>query len=164
MSNTDGPELSPAAQRFQDFLRTRGYAHRVIENPTPTRSAAEAAAVLGCGIAQIAKSIVFRASVSGRPVMAVASGANRVDEAKLAALAGEALGKANADFVRWASGFAIGGVPPLGHAQPIVVFIDRDLLRETIIWAAAGSPNALFALTPAELVDMTDGQVADIKA
>jgi prolyl-tRNA editing enzyme YbaK/EbsC (Cys-tRNA(Pro) deacylase) len=160
----DEAKLSDAAQRFQDFLRGRGYAHRVIENKTPTRSAAEAAAVLGCGIAQIAKSIIFRAGTSGRPVMAVASGANRIDEAKLSALLGEPLGKANADFVRLASGFAIGGVPPLGHAQPIVLFIDRDLLNETTIWAAAGSPNALFSLTPAELVAMTGGQVADVKA
>jgi prolyl-tRNA editing enzyme YbaK/EbsC (Cys-tRNA(Pro) deacylase) len=164
MSDMGGSRLSDAAQRFQDFLRTRGYAHRVVENTTPTRSAAEAAAVLGCEIAQIAKSIVFRASTSGRPVMAVTSGANRVDETKLAALAGEALGKANADFVRWASGFAIGGVPPVGHAQPIAIFIDRDLLGETTIWAAAGSPNALFSLTPLELVEMTGGQIADLKA
>jgi prolyl-tRNA editing enzyme YbaK/EbsC (Cys-tRNA(Pro) deacylase) len=156
--------LSDAAQRFQEFLRARGYAHQVIEAATPARSAAEAAAVLGCAIAQIAKSIIFRGSTSGRPIMAVASGANRIDEAKLAALAGEPLGKANADFVRWASGFAIGGVPPLGHAQPITLFIDRDLLKETEIWAAAGSPHALFALTPAELVEMTGGQVADVKA
>jgi len=163
MNDAAAPKLSPAAQRIQDLLASRGYAHRVIENAQPTRSAAEAAAVVGCSVAQIAKSIVFRATESGRAILVVTSGANRVDEGKVSVLAGEPLGKANADFVRLTTGFAIGGVAPLGHAQPITIFIDRDLLAHPTIWAAAGTPNALFSLSPAELVEMTGGRVAEVK-
>ena len=157
-------KLSAPAQRIQDHLRSRGFAHQVIECAKPTRSAAEAAKAVGCRVAQIAKSVVFRAMPSGRPVMVVTSGANRVDEKKVEALIGEELGRANTEFVRLTTGFAIGGVPPLGHAQPLTVFIDEDLMAQAKIWAAGGSPNALFALTPAELVQMTGGRIADVKA
>jgi prolyl-tRNA editing enzyme YbaK/EbsC (Cys-tRNA(Pro) deacylase) len=156
--------LSAAAQRVQDELRARGFAHQVMEHTRSTRSAAEAAAAVGCTVAQIAKSIVFRAQPSGVPILVVASGSNRVDEAKVAALLGETLGKADAAFVREATGYAIGGVPPLGHAHPVRVVIDRDLLAHATIWAAAGTPNAVFALAPAELVAMTGGEVCDVKA
>lgn len=158
------PELSPAAQRVQDELRARGFAHQVIEHARSTRSAAEAAAAVGCTVAQIAKSIVFRAQPSGQAIMVVASGGNRVDETKVAALIGEGLGKADAAFVREATGYAIGGVPPLGHAQPVRILIDRDLLSHVTIWAAAGTPNAVFALAPGDLVAMTGGVVGDVKA
>ena len=113
-------------------------------------------------MAQIAKSLVFRAKPSDRPVLVVASGVNRVAEAKVAALLGEAIGKADADFVRDKTGFAIGGVAPIGHRTPPVVLIDRDLLGLAEIWAAAGTPNAVFRLTPADLVELTAGRVADI--
>jgi prolyl-tRNA editing enzyme YbaK/EbsC (Cys-tRNA(Pro) deacylase) len=156
--------LSPAAQRVQDELRARGFTHQVIEHAHSTRSAAEAAAAVGCTVGQIAKSIVFRAQPSGRPVMVVASGSNRVDEKKVAALIGEGLGKADAAFVREATGYAIGGVPPLGHAQPVRVLVDRDLLSHATIWAAAGTPNAVFVLAPDDLVAMTGGLVGDVKA
>jgi prolyl-tRNA editing enzyme YbaK/EbsC (Cys-tRNA(Pro) deacylase) len=153
--------LSTAAQRIQDVLAARGLPHRVVEFTQTTRSAADAAAAIGCTVAQIAKSIVFKAA-SGAPVLVIASGPNRVDEAKVAAAIGEPIGKADADFVREATGFAIGGVPPLGHAAPISTLIDRDLLALPTIWAAAGTPNAVFQLTPAELVGMTGGAPADI--
>lgn len=153
--------LSAAAQRVQDLLASRGLPHRVMEFEQTTRSAADAAAAIGCTVQQIAKSILFKAA-SGGPVLVVASGPNRVDEAKVAAALGEAIGKADADFVRAATGFAIGGVPPLGHAQPARTLIDDDLLKLSTIWAAAGTPNAVFQLTPDELVHMTGGTVVDV--
>lgn len=153
--------LSAAAQRIQDLLASRGLPHTVVEFEQTTRSAADAAAAIGCTVQQIAKSILFKAA-SGGPVLVIASGPNRVDEAKVAAALGEAIGKADAEFVRAATGFAIGGVPPLGHAQPARTLIDDDLLKLPTIWAAAGTPNAVFQLTPDDLVRMTAGTVADV--
>jgi prolyl-tRNA editing enzyme YbaK/EbsC (Cys-tRNA(Pro) deacylase) len=157
------PPLKHSARRVRDALAARGFGFEVREFPQSTRTAAEAAAAIGCEVAQIAKSLVFRARASGRPVLVIASGANRVDEKAVAALIGEKIGRADADFVRAATGFAIGGVPPLGHETPPVTLIDRDLLALDEIWAAAGTPNAVFRLTPEDLVAMTDGRVADIK-
>lgn len=153
--------LSPAAQRIQAALDAHGLGHKVVEFAQTTRTSADAAAALGCTVAQIAKSIVFK-SAGGAPILVIASGPNRVDERKVAALLGEAIGKADADFVRQATGFVIGGVPPLGHAAPIRTLVDRDLLQHQTIWAAAGSPNAVFQLTPADLVGMTGAAPADI--
>ncbi len=124
---------------------------------------AEAAAAIRCEVDQIAKSLVFRARVSGRPVLVIASGANRVDEKAVAALIGEKIGRADAEFVRAATGFAIGGVPPVGHDTPPVILIDRDFFALDEIWAAAGTPNAVFRLTPRDLVTLTGGRVAEIK-
>jgi prolyl-tRNA editing enzyme YbaK/EbsC (Cys-tRNA(Pro) deacylase) len=128
-----------------------------------TRSAADAAAAVGCSVGQIVKSLVFKAAVSGRAVLALTSGANRVDEACLTRALGEPTVKADADFVRRVSGFAIGGVPPIGHAQPMVVFVDEDLLAHEAIWAAAGTPQAVFRLTPQELRTITNGRVIRVK-
>lgn len=153
--------LSPAAQRLQAALDAHGLGHKVVEFAQTTRTSADAAAALGCTVAQIAKSIVFK-SGGGAPVLVIASGPNRVDERKVAALLGEAIGKADADFVRQATGFVIGGVPPLGHAVPIRTLIDQDLMQYQTIWAAAGSPNAVFQLTPAQLVGMTGVEPADV--
>ena len=155
--------LSPSAQKVQDALLARGFANRVIEHDATTRSSAEAAAAVGCTVAQIAKSIVFRAKGSGRPILVVASGPNRVNEKAIEAQLGEKLGKADADFVRARTGFVIGGVPPLGHGEPLETFIDEELMRFTEIWAAAGTPNAVFRLTPEELKRMTGGRVVSIK-
>lgn len=155
--------LPPAAQRVQDALTARGHAGRVRVMPASTRTSAEAASAIGCTVAEIAKSLIFRAKPSQRAVLVIASGTNRVDEKKVAALIGEGLGKADADFVRAKTGFVIGGVPPLGHDTAPIVLIDRDLLALAAIWAAAGTPHAVFPLTPAELVALTGGQVADIK-
>ncbi len=152
--------LKASAQRVQDVLRERGFSNEVVELPATARSAAEAASALGCEIAQIAKSLVFKARRSGRPVLVVASGANRVDLAKVEALLGEPLDRADPDFVRERTGFAIGGIPPAGHAEPLVTLIDEDLLRHERIWAAAGHPSAVFPLTPDELVRLTGGRVA----
>jgi prolyl-tRNA editing enzyme YbaK/EbsC (Cys-tRNA(Pro) deacylase) len=154
-------KLSAAAQRIQDLLASRGLPHQVMEFAQTTRSAADAALAIGCTVAQIAKSIVFK-TAGGTPVLVIASGPNRVDEAKVAAALGEPIGKADAEFVRATTGFAIGGVPPLGHAQAPRTLIDSDLLKLPTIWAAAGTPNAVFQLTPDELVSMTGGKVADV--
>jgi prolyl-tRNA editing enzyme YbaK/EbsC (Cys-tRNA(Pro) deacylase) len=146
----------------QDALSARGLSLTVQELDRPTRSAAEAARALGCRIDQIAKSLVFRAVPSDRFVLVIASGSNRVDETKVAALLGEGLAKADAAFVRTRTGFAIGGVPPIGHADPPETFLDEDLLQWDEIWAAAGTPSSIFRLTPAELVALTRGRVIRI--
>jgi prolyl-tRNA editing enzyme YbaK/EbsC (Cys-tRNA(Pro) deacylase) len=135
----------------------------VVELPQSTRTSADAAAAVGCTVGQIAKSIVFRAVESDRPVLVIASGANRVSESAMAALVGEPLAKANADYVRARAGFVIGGVPPVGHAEPLATVIDEDLLQYSEIWAAAGTPNAVFRLTPEELVRLTGGQIVKVK-
>jgi prolyl-tRNA editing enzyme YbaK/EbsC (Cys-tRNA(Pro) deacylase) len=137
--------------------------HPVSTFPEGTRTAADAAAAVGCDVAQIVKSLVFRRA-SGGAVLVVASGANRVDEQKVEALLGEPVGKADAAFVRSATGFAIGGVPPAGHPAPIETIVDEDLLRLERVWASAGTPRTVFALTPEELVAMTGGRVADVAA
>lgn len=155
-------DLPASAQRVQDKLAELGFANQVTEMPDTTRSAADAAAACGCEVAQIAKAIVFRAVETSRAVLVMASGVNRVDEAKVSAALGETLGKADADFVRASTGFAIGGVAPVGHSQAPVIFIDRDLMAFETIWAAAGTPRAVFKLTPEELVRMTGGAVIGI--
>jgi prolyl-tRNA editing enzyme YbaK/EbsC (Cys-tRNA(Pro) deacylase) len=163
MENFTPKPLSSSAQTVQNKLIELGYKNRVVEMSDSTRSAAEAAQSVGCGVEQIVKSIIFKAGTSGKAVLVAASGSNRVDEKKVRTLLGEAIKKADADFVRQQTGYAIGGVPPLGHANPAIVFIDQDLLQYQEIWAAAGTPFAVFKLTPAELVQMTGGTVANIK-
>ena len=153
--------LSSSAQRVQDALDRAGIVTRIVEYTEPARTSAQAAAVLGCTVAQIAKSLVFRAA-SGRAVLVIASGANRVDESKVAAHVGEPIGKADAAFVRDATGYAIGGIPPLGHAQALAPLIDRDLLRYEVVFAAGGTPHAMFPLSPGDLVRVSAGTVADV--
>lgn len=155
--------LKPSAQRVQDALAAQGFRHEVIELADSTRSAAEAAAAVGCAVGQIAKSLVFKGADSGQAILVIASGANRVHEKRLGQGLGEKLEKPAADFVREQTGFAIGGIPPLGHVRPLPTVIDEDLLQFDEIWAAAGHPNAVFRLTPAELVRMTGGTVTTIK-
>lgn len=139
-----------------------GFTLQVVELPDSTRTAMEAAQAVGCQVGQIVKSLVFKAKRSERPILVVASGANRVNEKIIEALIGEPLGKADADFVRQHTGFAIGGVPPVGHTEPVETFVDEDLLQYSEIWAAAGTPNAVFRLAPPDLVRMTAGQVFKI--
>jgi prolyl-tRNA editing enzyme YbaK/EbsC (Cys-tRNA(Pro) deacylase) len=154
------PASAPSALRVQAVLGER---YAVLEFDAGTRTAADAAAAVGCSVAEIAKSLVFRAA-SGRSVLVIASGTNRVSEKKASALIGEKIGRADADFVREKTGFAIGGVPPVGHAEAPLTLIDEDLLAFTTIWAAAGTPNAVFQLKPGELAELTGGRVADVKA
>jgi len=155
--------LKPSAQRVQDALYATGFANQVVELADSTRTSAEAAAAVGCAVEQIAKSLVFAGKQSGQAILVIASGGNRVDEKKVGALLGEKITRADAEFVRVQSGFVIGGVPPIAHTHPLRTLIDADLLTFAEIWAAAGHPNAVFRLTPAELVRMTGGAVVDIK-
>ena len=133
----------------------------IVTLPDSTRTAAEAAAAVGCSVGEIAKSLVFRAGE--RAVVAIMSGDHRLDSAKLSAALGEEVNRADANFVRATTGFAIGGVPPLGHATPVPVFMDADLFRFDLIWAAAGSPFSVFAIEPARLRDAARATVLDLK-
>ena len=155
--------LSASARKVQQALEAHGLALQVIELPDSTRSAVEAAQAIGCAVAQIVKSLLFKTKKTHRPVLVLVSGVNRVDEKKLRRTLGEKIGKADADFVREQTGFAIGGVPPVGHKTPLTPLIDADLLQHDQLWAAAGTPHAVFALTPDDLQAITAGQVADVK-
>jgi len=154
---------SPSVLRVQDALRALGRGHEIVDLGKSARTAADAAREVGCQVDQIVKSLVFRLRGSGQALLVVTSGAHRVDEQKVAALVGEPIERADADFVRAETGFAIGGVAPLGHAKPILTLIDEHLLRWDAIWAAAGHPNTVFRLTPDDLVTMTGGRIVAVK-
>jgi len=157
------PALSASAQRVQDALRARGFAHEVRESAQATRTAAEAARAVKCDVGQIAKSLVFKTGTTGRAVLVITSGANTVNEWRIGVLLKETLEKAPPAFVREHAGYAVGGIPPLGHAKPMETFIDEDLLRHETIWAAGGTPNALFRMASADLVPMTGGRAIRVK-
>ncbi len=135
--------------------------HPILRFDAGTATSAQAAAAIGCTIAQIAKSLVFRRQ-SGGPVLVVASGANRVDEKKVGVLLGEKVARADPDFVLASTGYPVGGVAPVGHLQPASILLDADLMRFDVIWAAAGAPDAVFRLTPADLLRLTGGRFADV--
>jgi prolyl-tRNA editing enzyme YbaK/EbsC (Cys-tRNA(Pro) deacylase) len=151
------PATAASALKVQAAL---GADYQVLEFDASTRTAADAAAAIGCRVAEIAKSLIFRAEPSGRAVLVIASGINRVDERKVGELIGEKIIRADADFVREKTGFAIGGMPPLGHAEPLLTLVDESLAAFETIWAAAGTPNAVFRLTPADLLRLTGGTAA----
>ncbi|MBX9591084.1 MAG: YbaK/EbsC family protein [Hyphomonadaceae bacterium] len=151
-------QLKPAAQRVQEVLRTKGLETQVRHMPASTRTAQEAAQACGCQVGQIVKSLVFRGAQSGKPYLLLVSGANRVDETLAGAQVGEALGRADAQFVRDATGFAIGGIPPLGHASPIATFMDEALLAYDQVWAAAGTPDAVFPIAPGRLAEAIEAR------
>ena len=156
-------ELSASALKVQAALTALGLECQVSELPGSTRTAVEAAQAVGCSVGQIVKTLVFRDKVSGKPLLVLVSGSNRVDEKKLAALAGGAVEKADADFTRQRTGFAIGGVPPVGHVEAIETYIDEDLLQYEEVWAAAGTPHAVFRIRPAELLRACGGRTAAVK-
>jgi prolyl-tRNA editing enzyme YbaK/EbsC (Cys-tRNA(Pro) deacylase) len=153
--------LPESARRVALLLRERGHPKAVVMLPETGKTSAEAAAGLGCSVAQIAKSILFRRRDDDAPVLVIASGVNRVDEKKVAGQVGE-IGRADAKFVREKTGYAIGGVCPIGHATPPVTLIDADLLALDSLWAAAGHPHAVFNLSPQELVALTGAPVVDV--
>lgn len=157
-------EEPDAVQRVRQALAEAGIAARVVRLPQAARTAPDAAAALGCHAGQIAKSLVFRRTDTDGPVLIIASGANRVDERRAAAHLAAGIAKADAGFVRAASGYAIGGVPPLGHAVPPETLIDRALLQYDTVWAAAGTPHMVFAVDPQELVRATGGRVLELAA
>jgi prolyl-tRNA editing enzyme YbaK/EbsC (Cys-tRNA(Pro) deacylase) len=150
--------LSPSAQKVQASLTAGGFACEVVELPASTHTAKEAADAIGCTLPQIVKSLVFKARQTGQAILVIASGSNRVSERKLADILGEPIEKASADFVREKTGFVIGGVPPLAHAEPMRTFLDEDLRQYPDIWAAGGSPTAVFRLAAEDLARMTGGQ------
>ena len=156
------PELSPSAQRVQDAIHAAGLECAVIELLDSTRTAQEAADAVGCQVGQIVKSLIFRGKQSGKAIFVAASGVNRVNEKRLKEYVGEGIERATPEFVRESTGFAIGGVSPVGHLQPIESYIDEDLMGYGELWAAAGTPNAVFRLTPPELTLLTGGRVVAI--
>ncbi|GCE24670.1 cys-tRNA(pro)/cys-tRNA(cys) deacylase [Dictyobacter alpinus] len=155
-------EMKARAKFVQDTLQAQGYSSQVVELSASSRTAQEAAQAIGCQVAQIVKSLIFMTKNTSRPVLVVASGSNRVNEKLLGQLVGEPIVRADPDFVRQHTGYAVGGVAPLGHPEPLLTFIDSDLLQYEQIWAAAGTPFAVFQLTPQELQQMTQGQVVSI--
>jgi len=148
-------------KRFEVWLAESGIGVAVKRFPEGTRTAVDAAKAVGCEVDQIVKSLVFVAG--GRPVVALVSGANRLDETRLAAVAGEPVTKADAEVARTATGYAIGGVPPFGHATDVPVFMDRDLLGHSVVWAAAGRPDSVFEISPGRLRELSEAVVADLK-
>jgi len=156
-------KLQSSAQRVQEALTALGLPCQVVELPASTRTAQEAAQAIGCTVAQIVKSLIFRGTRTGKPILVLASGVNRVNEKRLGEMAGEPIGRADAEFVRQHTGFAIGGVPPVGHPTPIETYIDADLLQYQEIWAAAGTPRAVFRLIPQDLQKMNRGSIVSIQ-
>lgn len=157
------PAQHPTTVRTSRLLREAGIDAAVVEFDQPTRTSADAAAAIGCSVAEIAKSIVFRGRTSGQAVIVVASGDNRVSEAKVAAKLGEPLARAGADFVRATTGYAIGGVAPLGHSQPVKLLLDEDLRRFHTVWVAGGTPFSVFPLMPEQLAKLTGAEWADVR-
>ena len=158
------PVVRTSLERVQEALTALGGDHRVVALDQSARTAADAARALGCRVDQIVKSLVFRGRRTDRVVLVTASGANRVDEERVARLVDEPIEKADAAFVRARTGFAIGGVAPVGSTGPLTTVIDEDLLQWDEIWAAAGHPKTVFRLSPGDLVRMTGGRVALVRA
>src|ERR1700686_3952642 len=148
-------------RRFEAWLAEANTGLAVKEFPAGTRTATDAARAVGCEVGQIVKSLVFVAG--GRPVVALVSGANRLDEDRLASVAGRPVAKADAGTAREATGYSIGGVPPFGHATDVPVFMDRDLLGHGVVWAAAGRPDSVFEISPQKLLELSRAELADLK-
>lgn len=156
--------LPDSARLVQQVLESKGIDARVVVLPQSARTAKDAAAAIGCRVEQIAKSLIFQRTDTNRPVLVIASGSNRVDERLICAHLGAEIVKADADFVRSSTGFAIGGIPPLGHRNPIRTLIDQSLLELNPIWAAAGTPHAVFSISPHQLVEVTNGHVIAVSS
>ena len=155
-------DLKPAAQRVQDALRDKGLESQVRHMSQATRSADEAAAACGCSVGQIVKSLVFRGADSGKPYLFLVSGANRVNQKDVAKVIGEALRRPDANDVRDITGFAIGGIPPLGHRTPLATYMDAALLDYALVWAAAGTPDAVFPIAPQRLAAAAGASIISV--
>lgn len=155
-------DLKSSSQRVQDKANALGLSIMVKELDQSTRTAEEAASACGCAVAQIVKSLVFRGQDSQTPILLLVSGQNRVNEKQAAEYAGEKLERPDAQYVRDITGYAIGGIPPFAHATALRTFIDADLLQFDIVWAAAGTPNSVFSVSPRELSDRTGAQIVSM--
>lgn len=156
--------IAKSAQSVQMALDTKGLSCKVKELPGSTRTAEDAASSIGCDVAQIVKSLIFKTKTTRTPVLILASGPNRVNEKTIESHLNEKITKADADFVREVTGFAIGGIPPIGHKQAVdCIFIDEDLFKFDSVWAAAGTPNAVFCIKSQDLLTMTTGKIISIK-
>lgn len=155
--------LSQSAKSVQDALHKKNIQAKVVEMPMSTRTAEDAAKAVGCNVAQIVKSLIFRTKHAKKGILVLVSGANRVNEKAISSHTGEEIVKADADFVREITGFAIGGIPPIGHKQKIDTYIDEDLLEHEEVWAAAGTPNAVFNLQASMLIEITGGKTISVK-
>jgi Cys-tRNA(Pro) deacylase len=156
-------DLSKNAQIVQNSLAQKNLNFEVIELSASTRTSEEAAEAIGCNVAQIVKSIIFRIDQTNQPILVLASGINRINERQIAKEISSKIEKADAKFSKEVTGFVIGGIPPVGHKNPIKTLIDQDLLQYKTLWAAAGTPHAVFKLNSSDLLKMTDGRVISIK-
>jgi prolyl-tRNA editing enzyme YbaK/EbsC (Cys-tRNA(Pro) deacylase) len=156
-------ELPASAQKVQDAARALGLEIAVRVMDAPTRTAEEAASACGVTVGQIVKSLVFTGAATGKPYLLLVSGTNRVNEKGVARHLGEKLARPDADAVRALTGYAIGGIPPFGHDMPLATYVDADLLAFDVVWAAAGTPKAVFRVAPAQLRDATRATVIDVK-
>lgn len=157
-------ELSRGSALVAEELRRLGVSAEIREMPESTRTATEAAAALGCGVGQIVKSLIFRCVVSDEALLVLVSGADRVDELRLSDIVGQPVEQASGKFVRERTGFAIGGVPPVAHAHPVATYFDEPLLDKVLVWAAAGTPKAVFSIEPAELLRVTSATLVAVSA
>ncbi len=155
--------MKNSSQRIQDILNQQGLDLKVIEFKELTRTSQEAATAIGCEVGQIAKTLIFKTKITERPICIIVSGKNRVDEKKIVYYIGEEIEKPDAEFVLQHTGFAIGGVPPIGYQFDLKPLIDEDLMAYPEIWAAAGTPHSVFRLTPEDLLKMTEGQIVNIR-
>lgn len=153
--------MSKSRKRVEAALAAAGLDVAITEMAEETRTAEQAAAAVGCQVDQIAKSIIFRGECTGHVVLFITAGGNQVDPAKASAFAGQALGKADADLIRAETGFAIGGVAPVGHLRPVTTFLDPRLLEFGQVWAAAGTPRSVFPIAPDALLRLSGAQTAD---
>jgi prolyl-tRNA editing enzyme YbaK/EbsC (Cys-tRNA(Pro) deacylase) len=155
--------LSKSAQSIQDALSRVGVQATVVELPASTRTAEEAAKAIGCEVAQIVKSLIFCTKYTNKPILVLASGINRVNEKTISKEVGEEIVKADAEFTREVTGFAIGGIPPIGHKQRLETYLDEDLLQHNKLWAAAGTPHAVFCIESRVLQNLTYGKIISVK-
>ena len=155
-------EIKEATQRVAAAAAAAGLDVEIVRHGQSTRTAEEAAAACGCAVGQIVKSLVFRGATSGQPVLLLVAGSNRVDETAVQAVIGEALVRPDARYVRDVTGYAIGGIPPLGHPTPLATWLDQDLLAHPSVWAAAGTPDSVFRVAPAALASATGARVLKV--
>jgi Cys-tRNA(Pro) deacylase len=153
-----------SSDKVHEILNQFGFSFHIKEFPESTRTSLDAAKAIGCNVSQIAKSILFEGEKTKKPFLVIASGSNRINEKIIESEIGEKIKKADAEFVKIKTGYSIGGVPPIGHNEKMQIFIDKDLMQQNEIWAAAGTPHSVFSLNPRQLLHITNGKVLEIKS